>query len=480
MPLFKHPIRRFQRRPLRFFSDTSEGVAIKSMTTNWIDLWIRFLIPWAGRDWQKVNPLAGDHIVRYDQLPPVGNSLLSKLAVLKVSGGLGTSMGEFLSLPFSRPELKRMLGMAGAKSALEVQNDLTFLDLIAQQIEHLNATEHSDVPLLLMTSFNTEEDIIRVIKKYTNRQVKITTFNQSRFPRVLKDSLLPFAKSVHEGKAAWYPPGHGDLYTSLSRSGVLDRLLSEGKEYLFVVDQRILQYMAESQSEFIMEVTSKTKSDTNGGTLVDYDGAIRFLETAQVPPESLDEFQDARRFKVFNTNNLWIDLRALQRVIQKEGMSLDVMANSKTLDDGRTVLQLETAAGSAIKHFNNARGINVPRSRFLPVKNCSDLLLIKSDIFRLDQGRLVMNENRMFYTLPVIKLGGHFKKIQQFQKRFRQIPRIIELDHLTVAGDVYFGRNITLRGTVIIVANEGQRIDIPDGCVLENRLVSGNLTMIEL
>jgi hypothetical protein len=46
-----------------------------------------------------------------------------------------------------------------------------------------------------------------------------------------------------------------------------------------------------------------------------------------------------------------------------------------------------------------------------------------------------------------------------------------------VTGDVYFGRNVTLRGTVIVVANEGQRIDIPDGCILENRLLSGNLTM---
>ena len=47
-----------------------------------------------------------------------------------------------------------------------------------------------------------------------------------------------------------------------------------------------------------------------------------------------------------------------------------------------------------------------------------------------------------------------------------------------MTGDVNFGRNVTLRGTVIIVANEGQRIDIPDGCVLENRLLSGNLNMI--
>ena len=68
-------------------------------------------------------------------------------------------------------------------------------------------------------------------------------------------------------------------------------------------------------------------------------------------------------------------------------------------------------------------------------------------------------------------------QIQQFQKRFKKIPQIIELDHLTVTGDVYFGRNVTLRGTVIVVANEGQRIDIPDGCILENRLLSGNLTM---
>jgi UTP--glucose-1-phosphate uridylyltransferase len=80
-----------------------------------------------------------------------------------------------------------------------------------------------------------------------------------------------------------------------------------------------------------------------------------------------------------------------------------------------------------------------------------------------------MSDFLSFYNFPT--------QIQQFQKRFKKIPKIIELDHLTVTGDVYFGRNVTLRGTVIIVANEGQRIDIPDGCILENRLLSGNLTM---
>ena len=130
-------------------------------------------------------------------------------------------------------------------------------------------------------------------------------------------------------------------------------------------------------------------------------------------------------------------------------MELEIIINPKVTEDGVSVIQLETAAGAAIRHFKNARGINVPRNRFLPVKSCSDLLLIKSDIYSLEHGQLVINENRMFGTTPVIKLGDHFKKIAQFQKRFKKIPKIIELDHLTVTGDVYFGRNVTLRGTVI-------------------------------
>ena len=94
-----------------------------------------------------------------------------------------------------------------------------------------------------------------------------------------------------------------------------------------------------------------------------------------------------------------------------EGMELEIIINPKALDDGSPVIQLETAAGAAIKHFKNAHGINVPRSRFLPVKSCSDLLLIKSDIYSLEHGQLVINENRLFGTSPVIKLGDHFKKV---------------------------------------------------------------------
>lgn len=77
-------------------------------------------------------------------------------------------------------------------------------------------------------------------------------------------------------------------------------------------------------------------------------------------------------------------------------MELDIIVNNKVADNGEAVIQLETAAGAAIQHFKNAHGVNVPRSRFLPVKSCSDLLLVTSDLYQLEHGRLVMNEARMF------------------------------------------------------------------------------------
>jgi len=190
---------------------------------------------WAS-EWDRIKSPAAEQIVPYDNLPKVTKpDNLNKLAVLKVNGGLGTSMGmtrekNLYPIAYTR----QLLGMTGAKSALEVKDDMTFLDLTVRQIEHLNTTHRVDVPLILMTSFNTHDDTLRIIKKYANQQLRITTFNQSRYPRIVKETLLPAPKTADDDKKNWYPPGHGDLYNALLHSGVLDQLIAEGKEYLFV------------------------------------------------------------------------------------------------------------------------------------------------------------------------------------------------------------------------------------------------------
>lgn len=198
-----------------------------------------------------------------------------------------------------------------------------------------------------------------------------------------------------------------------------------------------------------------------------------------MPKAHVDEFKSVSKFKIFNTNNLWISLAAVKRLQEQNAIDMEIIVNPKTLDGGLNVIQLETAVGAAIKSFENSLGINVPRSRFLPVKTTSDLLLVMSNLYSLNAGSLTMSEKREFPTVPLVKLGSSFTKVQDYLRRFESIPDMLELDHLTVSGDVTFGKNVSLKGTVIIIANHGDRIDIPPGAVLENKIVSGNLRILD-
>ncbi|CDK28863.1 unnamed protein product [Kuraishia capsulata CBS 1993] len=424
-------------------------------------------------DWDHIRSPDHDEVVDYQTLQDANAANLSKLAVLKLNGGLGTSMG-----------------CVGPKSVIEVRDGQSFLDLSVRQIEYLNRTFDTDVPLLLMNSFNTDDDTQHLVKKYQGHRIRIRTFNQSRYPRIYKDSLLPVPQSLEDDHDAWYPPGHGDIFESLVSSGELDVLLEQGKEILFVsngdnlgatVDPKILNHMIETGAEYIMELTDKTRADVKGGTLINYDGTIRLLEIAQVPKEHVEEFKSIKKFKNFNTNNLWINLKAIKRLVEANAIQVEIIPNQKSITVGNmdiNVLQLETAVGAAIRHFNGAHGVVVPRSRFLPVKTCSDLMLVKSDLFYLQHGALKMDPSR-FGAAPLIKLGSDFKKVSGFQSRIPHMPKILELDHLTVTGNVNFGKGVQLRGTVIIVCNDGQKIDIPNGSILENVVVTGNLSILE-
>lgn len=60
--------------------------------------------------------------------------------------------------------------------------------------QHLNRTFNANVPLVLMNSFNTDDDIQKIVRKYKGLQVEIYTFNQSCYPRINRESLLPIAK----------------------------------------------------------------------------------------------------------------------------------------------------------------------------------------------------------------------------------------------------------------------------------------------
>lgn len=437
-------------------------------------------------EWEKIKPPPEGSIVKYGEIADAPEDYikadLDKLVVVKLNGGLGTSMG-----------------CTGPKSLISLRRDLTFLDMNVQQIEHLNNKYGCKVPLVLMNSFNTHEETLKTLRKYKACNVDIHCFNQSCHPRIVKESLLPLPRVMGHKKGDdfdvehWNPPGHGDIYRSFYNSGLLQRFIDEGKEFIFVsnidnlgatVDINILNYVINPSKspapEFIMEVTDKTRADVKGGTLIEYEGKQRLLEIAQVPKEHVDEFKSVNKFRIFNTNNLWMKLSAIKRLVEEKKMHMEVIVNNKTLENGMRIIQLETAVGAAMKNFEGAHGINVPRRRFLPVKTCSDLLIIMSNLYEMKHGRLEMSPQRQFPSVPIVQLSGsHFKKVKDFLSRFETIPDLLELDHLTVSGDVTFGKGVTLKGTVIVIANHGDRIDIPSGSLLENKIVSGNLRILQ-
>jgi UTP--glucose-1-phosphate uridylyltransferase len=371
---------------------------------------------------------------------------LARTLVIKLNGGLGTSMG-----------------MTRAKSLLEVRDGLSFLDIIARQVLALRERFGVKLPLLLMNSFATREDSLAALERYPDLAVDglPLDFVQHKEPKLLAEDLTP-AQWPPDPGLEWCPPGHGDLYTAMVTSGTLDALLYAGFRWAFVsnsdnlgavLDSRILAWFAGEEMPFLMEVADRTQADRKGGHLAQRrDGGLVLREIAQTPDEDVDTFQDITRHRYFNTNTLWVDLEALARVMRERAgvLGLPMIVNRKTVDPADSssppVIQIETAMGAAIDVFDGARAVRVPRRRFAPVKTTSDLLVLRSDAHVLAADGAVEPAGD---RLPVVELSDDFKLVDDFESRFPAgPPSLRDAVRLKVDGDVVFGSGVVVRGQV--------------------------------
>jgi UTP--glucose-1-phosphate uridylyltransferase len=398
-----------------------------------------------------------------DELPDADGSVLDQAVVLKLNGGLGTSMG-----------------MTRAKSLIEVKDGLTFLDVIVRQVLHLRERHGARVPLLLMNSFATRDDTLAALEDYPELQVDDLPldFVQGKVPKLRADDLEPVEWPA-DPALEWAPPGHGDVYTSLGASGMLAELLERGYRYLFLsnsdnlgarLEPRILDWFAAQGLPFLSESTERTESDRKGGHLARRrsDDGLLLRETAQTADEDRGAFEDLERHRFFNCNNIWVDLRALEHELADHDgvLELPLIVNRKTVDprdsSSADVLQLETAMGAAISAFDGAAALRVPRERFAPVKTTNQLLVVRSDAYALADDWTVRPAAD---PIPVASLDpDHYKLIGDFDERFPHgPPSLRDCRRLTVDGDVRFGRDVAVRGDVRL---EGP-LEVPDGAVLE-------------
>ena len=394
-------------------------------------------------------------------------SALEGLAVIKLNGGLATSMG--LQQP---------------KSLLEARDGRTFLEIIAGQTLALRRRYGVRLPLILMNSDATREPTSSALAHFPELATPDLPedFLQSMVPKLDAESMLP-ARWPAATELEWCPPGHGDVYASMVGAGLLDALRKQGFRHVMIsnsdnlgatIDPRIAGHIVREGIPFLMEVVLGTAADRKGGHIARRlsDGQLVLRETAQTPPEDEESFRDYERWRYYNTNSLWIDLEAIADRFADDGrLELPVIVNRKTVDprdkSSTPVLQLESAMGAAIGSFPGASLLQVPRTRFVPVKTTDDLLLLRSDVFRLgDEFRveLAVDGNR---GQPFVALDKqYFGMIDDFEARMPDgPPSLREAQRLVVGGDVRFGAGVAVRGDVEIDApDEGMRID--DGTVL--------------
>jgi UTP--glucose-1-phosphate uridylyltransferase len=420
--------------------------------------WFRFYFEQYRRGEAGVIPEAS--ITPVDDIPDAGGlesygaagrRALGQAVVIKLNGGLGTSMG-----------------LSAAKSLLPAKDGRSFLDLIVRQVLHLRATEGCRMPLVLMNSFRTREDSRRVLASHPELASAVPAdFLQHKVPRIWKHDGTPVvwpANPEHE----WCPPGHGDIYPALVTSGLLATLRAHGIRWAFVsnadnlgavLDLDILGWIASEQIPFVMEVADRSEADKKGGHLArGADGRLLLRETAQCPRADESAFQDVRRHRYFNTNNLWIDLEGLARLLdERHGiLGLPLITNEKPVDpddpSSPRVVQLETAMGAAIGVFAGARALRVPRGRLVPVKTTSDLLALWSDAYELaDDFRVVVSPRRTLGDLVVDLDPTYYRQVGDLQARFPDgPPSLVGCRRFVVRGDVHFGGGVVVEGDATV------------------------------
>jgi len=424
---------------------------------------------------EDIVPIAKSDIAdmeMLDRFTEEGCQVIKETVIIKLNGGLGTSMG-----------------LSKAKSLIEVKDGLNFLDIIARQILSHRKKHGIRIPLVLMDSFKTDEDSKKFLDRYPDLASDIPlSFLQHKFPKVLKESLSPGDWPM-EPDCEWNPPGHGDIYLALITSGVLDKMISKGYRYAFIsnsdnlggiMDEAMLGYFASHNFPFMMEVADRTEADIKGGHLARLKtGGLILREIAQCPEEEIEEFQDITMYRYFNTNNIWVNLLFLKEKLKKTGniLKLPVIINPKRIDpkddSSAEVYQIETAMGAAISVFERATAIRVPRTRFAPVKKCQDLLALWSDCYVMtEDSKIIQNPDRRFGTIKIDLDDRYYKKIYQLKERFAHgVPSLIDCKSLRVEGNIHFGGGIVIKGDVDIISPSLRKVIIPEGMEINTDLL---------
>jgi UTP--glucose-1-phosphate uridylyltransferase len=306
-------------------------------------------------------PEAGD----IQALPPLGSDLRKQLAERGEEAMRG---GEVAAVILAGGMATRFGGVV--KAAVEVLDGQSFLELKLRDIAAVAERADARIPVYLMSSFATHEDIERLAEPLSTERVPIKTF-----PQFISLRATPEGELFRDGSGALSPhaPGHGDLTFALRRSGVLKEFRDSGGKVLMMsnvdnltatLDPAIIGAHLESGAALTAEMAPKEPGD-KGGAPARVDGRAQIVEAFRFP----EDF-DQERIPVFNTNTFVLDAAAIDA-----DFPLTWFAVEKTVD-GKPAVQFERLVGE-LTSFLDSAFLRVerhgPDARFQPIKTPDDV-----------------------------------------------------------------------------------------------------------
>ena len=138
----------------------------------------------------------------------------------------------------------------------------------------------------------------------------------------------------------------------------------------------------------------------------------------------------------------------------------------RTIQDTSTpVWQLETAMGAAIECFQGAGAVCVPRSRFAPVKKCSDLLLLRSDAYEVNSQSVLVLSAACNGIAPIVDLDDKkYKLVQHLEAAtMAGYPSLKGCRKVSIKGEVWLSARNIFKGDVTVVNSSNEPKVLPPG-----------------
>lgn len=327
--------------------------------------------------YKDLNSLSEDEFKKYKQ---IGIDVIknNKYAVITMAGGQGTRLGH--------------KGPKGTFKVHTVNGDKYLFQIIVESLQKANEKYSVTIPWYIMTSEENNKDTIDFLDNnnyFGYDKQKVHFFKQGKVPMIREDGNIVIDKNKLIKEAS---DGNGSIYKSLKDSGLLNKMKSDGIEWIFVggVDNILLRIVdpiltgLTIQEHNLISSKSVVKKDAKErvGVFCKLNGVPKIIEYTELPEKMAEEIDSNGQLMYGEVNILshLFNIKALEKLadvklpyhtahkksnyLNKDGVFVEVTEPN--------AYKFESYIFDGFSYFDNMSILRVKRSdEFAPIKNAT-------------------------------------------------------------------------------------------------------------